>query len=285
MAFRTSISSIVPISAIALVTWSSAPIDRADAVSWAAPQDGSAVFLQASHAAGWSSQGGAGGRNHLPSSVLPGPPSIVQRCSVDTTDPGSPPVCSTGPNALRCSARCDTMEQCSAFFSSAGTANLVACSTLGGPGKQRCSVLQPPLTFVGPSTCSAEMGIPGSEVLCSVLASGSGKACSAENSPVFPDNFCSTLRSPVAGGIAQCSVINSGGAGKNFCSVGNAPTPGGPTKLCSTMQSGSECSIRLAQRGTCSNLAGAPAGTCSAHVAGSKCSVIGGPGGTLCTQP
>ena len=286
MVLRSASSSMVLVPAVVAVSLAFTPADGDHAApTWSPQQHGATVFLQASSSAGWSSASAPTTRNHLPSSALPGPPNPVPMCSVDTTDLGTPPVCSTSASTLRCSARCDSDERCSAFFNTAGVAPLIACSTLGGPGQQRCSVLQPMLTIIAPSMCSAEMGIPGTEILCSVLAPGGGKACSAENPPILQGNFCSTLRTPVMGGRSECSVLNGGAFANNFCSVGLPPDPAGSSKTCSTFQIDSECSIRMGQRGTCTHLVGAPAGTCSVFNPPSNCSVIGGPSGTLCTLP
>ena len=285
MSARSVITRLTPLAAIVAASWAFTPGEDAGASTWVPPGHGSAVFLQQSGSAGWSSVTGGTSRNHLPSSVIPSPV-LNPVCSVDTTDAGTPPVCSTGPNALLCSAICDAAQQCSAFFVPVAAGGSAACSTLGGPGQQRCSVLQAPFGAVlGPSQCSASGGGLNADMLCSVLAGGFRKACSAESPALSPDNFCSTLRSPLPVGRLQCSVINSNPNRKNFCSTANPPSPIGFSKTCSTQSQDSVCSITLGQGGACTSFNGALPGTCSTQVLPSQCSVIGGPSGTFCSQP
>ena len=291
MSSRLFSSGLIPLAVLLLAAWGVAPAPEPEAEpSYVVAQSGSAAFLQlpgsgASSGISWSSRGGPAGRTHLDSSVLPGPPTPLI-CSVDTTDAGTIPVCSTSATDNECSARCDSAEVCSAFFDPIGTANTAACSTLGGGGAKRCSVLLPPIGgFLVPSACSAELGGPLTRIVCSVITPGAGKVCSAENPPIGQANMCSTIPSGFVGGGAECSVINNAAAFTNFCSTGFPEAGGGLTKMCSTFQAGTECSMFALNDGSCTSLAGAPVGSCSVFAPGSNCSVIPTTGGPICTLP
>lgn len=217
----------------------------------------------------------------LPSSVMP---NNQQKCSAQSSDPGNLPKCSAavvGGVIQRCSAHVDSRQQCSAFLEATGTQ--AACSTLGRD-KPSCSVLQPAMGSIAPSTCSAFGTAAGKATYCSVIGDGGKQFCSVENPASQAQNQCSTFPSGGgSGGTHMCSALMGGGAHKNFCSARNAAPPGSMTGFCSAHAPGSACSIRIGQKGQCTSLQNAPQGSCSAFAANSHCSVIGGlPGNTVC---
>ncbi|TAH39582.1 MAG: hypothetical protein EYC70_01990 [Planctomycetota bacterium] len=278
---RSVIPRILLFGAGAVAAWALIP-GRGEASStiWHSLNATTASFLQQTPGAAWSSATGGSGRNHLPTSVMPnGTPGL--RCSVDSTDPGAPPLCSTTTAGQRCSAHCDNAQFCSAFIATAA-GGAAACSTLGGVNRQ-CSVLQPVINPTAQSLCSAFGSVPGSSVQCSIMAQGSGQKCSAQNPARFANNQCSTFGGG-GGGVVQCSVLKGGGPSRNYCSVGVGVQPGLVPKQCSTFTAAIQCSILPGNRGICTVFNPAPAGTCSAFVAGSNCSVIGGANGNFCVQ-
>ncbi|TAH39583.1 MAG: hypothetical protein EYC70_01995 [Planctomycetota bacterium] len=240
-----------------------------------------AAFLQQGPALGWSTATGGGGRNHLPTSAMPNG-TVGLLCSVDTSDLGAPPRCSTTAAAPRCSAHCDNAQRCSAFIGAVG-AGAAVCSTLGGGANRQCSVLQPVINGTAPSVCSAFGGIPGTTIRCSVMGPGNGQKCSVQNPARFQGNLCSTFPSGAVGGTHQCSVLN-GGPLANYCSAGGAVPPGLMTKQCSTSAQNSQCSILPGNKGICTTFSPAPTGSCSILVTPSTCSVIGGANGSFCVQ-
>ncbi|TAH34686.1 MAG: hypothetical protein EYC70_17295 [Planctomycetota bacterium] len=267
-------SATIPVMALTGERGGAAP------APWKPAPAAAAAFLQRPSSVPWSSAAAGSARGHLPSSVLP---FLVLGgvCSVDTTDLGNPPACSTNAAAVRCSALSDAQQRCSALLSSAG-GTAAACSATGGNGA-RCSVFLPPFNPVAGSACSALGGPPGTSIACSVIAPGARQGCSAENPAQTAGNFCSTLSAGASGGVHQCSVLN-GGNQRNFCSMVNSPGLFATTN-CSTLTAGSACSVRAGSRGVCTNFNGAPTGVCSAFVAASHCSVIGGGAGFLCRWP
>ncbi|TAH36806.1 MAG: hypothetical protein EYC70_07395 [Planctomycetota bacterium] len=242
-----------------------------------------ASYLQQPSEAPWSSStGGGSGRNHLPTSVMPNG-IIGLRCSVDPSDIGTPPTCSTATTGIQCSAHCDNLQFCSAFPFAAGTA--AACSTLGG-SQLRCSVLQPNINFAGPSMCSVFGDATGVAVNCSVLGNGFKQGCSAQNGATVAGNQCSTNNlTGLTGGVMRCSVLGGGPTIRKRCSVADPVLAGQVPKQCSVFIAASSCSVRAPNRSFCTNFLPAPAGTCSAFVAGSTCSVINGTSGSFCKWP
>ena len=251
--------------------------------AWRATGVASAAYLQNTPAAAWVSSSGGSSRNHMPTSAMPFT-ATGTKCSVDDTDPGLPPTCSTSNATQRCSAHCDSAQACSAFFSGSAANGIAACSTNGGTNRQ-CSVLQPVIAPQGPSQCSAFGGVPGSEFQCSIMNAGGNQACSAENPGVFPGTQCSTFSSTGAVGITRCSVLRGGALQRNYCSVGGVLTPISTPKQCSTFSPGSDCSVLPGSRGFCTAFAPIPAGSCSTFAAPSKCSVIGVASGNFCRWP
>lgn len=274
------------ISLLGFLTWAALPAaTHAAAPKLTAVGSAPAAFLQGSGSSAWStSRAGGSAFGHLPTSAMPFG-AVGGTCSVDSTDPGAPPRCSTGAGVAQCSAHCDSQQRCSAFLSAAGGA-LGACSTLGGIGTL-CSVLQPPIAVVGPSQCSAFGGAPGTSIQCSVMGAGRRQICSAQNPANIPQNQCSTFQiTTTTGGLLECSVLGGGGANKNYCSVGGTVPPGAAPKFCSAHAINSRCSVLVGNRGACTAFSGAPAGTCSAFAgASSFCSVLGGAPGAFCTWP
>ncbi|TAH35788.1 MAG: hypothetical protein EYC70_12230 [Planctomycetota bacterium] len=268
------------------------------ALAWAlSPAGGSAVqpsfrpatrsalasYLQQPSAASWASQTG-GSRSHLPNSVMPNS-TVGVRCSVDTTDAGTPPSCSTSSATVRCSAHCDNVQFCSAVIGTAPSGPAAICSTLGGSNGLTCSVLQPVLTSAGPSQCSTFGGLPGITLACSIMGVAGQQACSARNPAGIAGNQCSTFTGGTTGGARRCSVLLGGTPLNNRCSVGDSVPVGSVPKECSVFTPNSKCSVQSGNNGFCTVFAPAPAGTCSIFAASATCSVIGGASGSFCTWP
>lgn len=248
----------------------------AAAPSWRPTAPAAVSYWAQSAGTAWSSALAGGGRSHMPNSVMPwSGPGVL--CSVENTDAGAPPSCSTNVAAVRCSAHRDSFQFCSSYFDVSG-GNSAVCSTLGGSGST-CSTLQPLAQQVARSCCSAFGGILGTAIECSVMGTGSRQACSAENPAVIADNQCSTFAN------TTCSVLGGGPGATNYCSAGLGVSGTQVTIECSTFASFSECSVRPGQRGLCTAFVPAPAGSCSAFAATSRCSVIGSAGGTFCRWP
>lgn len=224
-------------------------------------------------------------RPDLGSSVgpLPDTGTTVEVCSVDTTDSGSPPTCSSSAGGLdnRCSVFCDSGNQCTAF--SASTTSEARCSVTGGSGN--CSIFTAKDKSAESTACSVlEFDDGSTELRCSIISSGNGsvRQCSAEN----PDNQSATNTcSVIAGGgsIRVCSVIQGGeSTGDHVCSVFGAGD-----KRCSTSISGTYCSVREDQKGICSSQLLGGGTICSWFGSGSNtaCSVFpSGPWSGLCSQ-
>ncbi|TAH38663.1 MAG: hypothetical protein EYC70_04650 [Planctomycetota bacterium] len=276
--------SCVPLlTACAVWAGSLLPASASPAAAWRRADTATSSYLQQSPAAAWSAVTGGGSRSHLPKSALGGP--VGQICSVDTSDAGTRPICSTSASLPRCSAQCDSGQQCSALLNTSGTGTVAQCSTLGTSGSA-CSVLPPATGPSGPALCSA-FGTPANmSISCSVMRAGSSQFCSAVNPARLSDNQCSTFVAAHVLGRLNCSVLGGGGgtANVNSCSVRNAVPAGAQPKLCSTFAPQSNCSVAVGQRGRCTTLT-APAGTCSVFSALSHCSVIGGAAGTSCHWP
>lgn len=256
----------------------------AAASSWKSVHAAPASFLQQSGGPAFTTATTQGSQRALPNSVMPF--NVVGGvCSVDATNPGTPPMCSTNGAPVKCSAHCDARQVCSAM-NPGPPANAVMCSVLGGGNNGRCSVLLPQLQQIGGSQCSAFIGPALTRSICSVLGVGGGtQFCSAQNAGRTPNNQCSTFAMGAVGGATQCSVSGTGPVGTNVCSVYGTVPAGMFRKQCSAFAANSQCSVVVGNNGRCTTFLGAPAGTCSTFATGGFCSVIGGMAGTACSWP
>jgi len=212
----------------------------------------------------------AQGGGSMPQSTIPGD----QRgslCSVNASDPGSPPSCSAFSTTRDCSVRSNDNGACSALGSPAGGSGAI-CSTF--VAQAQCSIIPPALDPPkGTGGCSVDLSVAGQDIRCSAMGTGKGQFCSTENAG-SQFIFCS-----VFGAGQQCSVLNPGAARKSFCSVARPGVTG-----CSTLAATGSCSVVSGGRGICTTLQRAPKRACSA-LGGGTCSVIGGSSGARCQQP